>query len=868
MRLYILLANILFSSLIFAQNPNFAPGELLVQFENSVETTAFKRQFETDQSIAIKSIDCISKIANIHHIRFVEKSLDLNQMTQTLLTYASVRIVQKNHFITNREIIPVDALFSEQWGLKNTGLDGGDIDADIDATDAWDISTGGVTTHGDTIVVCVLEGAGIEYTHDDLAANMWRNYGEIPGDELDNDGNGYIDDFLGWNIINDNDAVGAGSHGTRVASIIGAVGNNDIGLTGVNWNVKIMAVKGQVASDESSVIEAYSYPLEMRKLYNETFGEKGAFVVATNASWGIDNGDPDDSPLWCAMYDTLGKYGILNVGATTNNNLNVEESGDMPTNCTSDYFIGVTMTNNSDIRPGGGYGMVSVDLGAPGSNMQVASSGNSYSATSGTSYAAPMVTGSIGLAYASPCPEFISYAKYDPAGAALAMKGYILDGVDPTPALVDDVLTGGRLNVYNSMQLILDGCDEDACIRPFYVRHNEISDTSVDISWEGFSSTYIFTLSDDEGHTSSITLTDEFSISLDTLTPCTEYTISIVADCDGVLSEPSFPIIFTTDGCCTNPPLSAPTKSENSLTVEWAPILYASSYDLRYSIAGEEDWTELTDVSSPLLLDGLLKCQEYDVQIHTICSDSSRGYSESTVLRTLGCGSCFELEYCPVIGANDNLEWIESVEINGAVQVTGPNGGWHINEEIITALTPGESYEIKVTPGFDGGSFTERYSVYIDFDENGDFNPPIDILINDLSTIGSMVETISIPPGAPVGITKMRIGMSYDSDPVGCPESSFAGEYEDYCVYIGPQSSIDENTLLLDLFPNPAKDVLYIKSNQQINSAIVFSNDGKIVLNLHEQSIEDIQLNQLSPGIYIVQLTSEMQTITRKIIIE
>ncbi|WP_070136904.1 S8 family serine peptidase [Crocinitomix algicola] len=868
MRLLFFTLTLILSLYSFSQKPNFVPGELLVQFAPNTNTTEFKRSFEHDHQTVIKSIHQLSDVANIYRIKFNNSEVNLDLLIRKLRPYSSVGIIQKNHYVSNRETIPSDELFTEQWAHKNTGLDGGHVDADIDATDAWDITTGGLTTHNDTIVVCVLEGAGIEITHTDLSPNIWRNYGEIPDDGIDNDGNGYIDDFDGWNIQTDNDAVGSGTHGTRVSGAIGAVGNNDIGISGVNWNVKIMAVKGQVASDEASVIEAYSYPLNMRKIYNETFGEKGAFVVATNASWGIDNGDVEDSPLWCAMYDTLGKYGILNVGATTNNNVNVETAGDMPTNCTSEYFIGVTMTNNKDLRAGCGFGTTSVDLGAPGSNVRVTSAGNSYSSASGTSYAAPVVTGAIALAYSAPCPEFISLSKYDPEAAVLLMKDYILNGVDAVPGLVDDVATGGRLNVNNTINLMLADCEEDACIQPFYLRKSELSDTAITISWDGFSTDYILTIADEDGFSSTTLISEEFELRIDTLTPCTNYTVTIVADCGGgELSEASFPIEFTTDGCCQNPPLFVADKTINSMSIAWEEVLYATNYNLRYSISGEEDWTELLEVASPVLITDLDTCQDYDFQIHTVCGDSTRGYSESYIFRTLGCGACVEADYCPVIGANDNFEWIESVEINGAVRTTGANNGWYNEGDLLTALTPGESYEIKVTPGYSGGTFTERHSLFIDFNQDGEFTPPLEVIISDYSISGTMTETITIPPGAEIGITKMRIGMSYDIDPIACPETAFSGEYEDYCVYIGPQVGIEEYESSFKVYPNPTSDIFHIESNGQITTVRLYANDGKLVRTINDQFENGVNVSDLTPGIYIVQITAESIVETQKIIV-
>ena len=134
-------------------------------------------------------------------------------------------------------IAPDDPRYSEMWGLNNTGQTGGLEDADIDAPEAWNISTG-----SDTIIVGVID-SGIDTSHPDLAQNIWVNTGEIADDGIDNDGNGFIDDINGWDFYNDDASVYDGGdldkHGTHVAGTIGAVSDNSVGVTGVAWNVQL-----------------------------------------------------------------------------------------------------------------------------------------------------------------------------------------------------------------------------------------------------------------------------------------------------------------------------------------------------------------------------------------------------------------------------------------------------------------------------------------------------------------------------------------------------------------------------------------------------------------------------------------------------
>jgi serine protease len=397
----LLVSALCITSFSYSQNSTYVPGELLVQLKPGTDQAAFIRKLEADPATGVARLICISDIMNIYQLQFEVKNTDLNAALKSFLFYPEIITAQKNHYVYDRETIPSDTLFDNQWHHKNTGQTGGIADADLDSPEAWDITTGGLTTHGDSIVVCIIENGGVDINHIDLKNNIWKNYAEIPNDGIDNDNNGYVDDFDGWNVINLDDLISAGSHGTRVAGMIGATGDNITGVSGVNWDVKMMIVQGQQASNEATVIAAYTYPMKMRKRYNESYGEEGAFVVATNSSWGIDGADAADSPLWCAMYDSLGHYGILNIAATTNNNNNVDVVGDMPTTCTSEFLIGVTMTNSQDLRANSGYGTTHVDLGAPGQNVQTTMPGG-YVVSSGTSFATPGVAGCVALAYSAP----------------------------------------------------------------------------------------------------------------------------------------------------------------------------------------------------------------------------------------------------------------------------------------------------------------------------------------------------------------------------------------------------------------------------------------------------------------------------------
>ena len=368
-----------------------------------------------------------------------------------------------------------DAWFSSQWHLKT-----------IKAIQAWDITRSSVSKYGDTIVIAVVDD-GLHPKHPDFQGNIWINYADTMNNGIDDDSNGYVDDHYGWNFQSNNNDISdsnyyVAGHGTPVAGIIGAVGNNGIGISGIMWKVKLMIVNIADTGNfpnvyQSDVLRAYNYVLHQRKLYNLTQGKKGAFVVASNSSWGVDGKFPNQAPLWCAMYDSLGKYGVLNVSAVSNNPSNlVDTDGDMPTLCPSKHLITVGSSTIGDNYFSSGYSTVSVDLSAPGYNVF---STAAYTKTavqnnllyhgnfSGTSFASPMVTAAIGVLSSNACPRLLDSLKVNPGKWNVLLRRFILEGVDVLPSLSGKSVTGGRLNIQKALSLMDDYCFGRMSIDPF-----------------------------------------------------------------------------------------------------------------------------------------------------------------------------------------------------------------------------------------------------------------------------------------------------------------------------------------------------------------------------------------------------------------
>lgn len=279
--------------------------------------------------------EVVSRSMHIYLFSFDFHHINSDAFLAMLRKNPLVKIAQYNHTIQSRAV-PNDTNFNYLWNFQNTGDNNGIEGAYIDAVKAWDIATGGTTVDGDTIVVAVVD-YGFDLSHPDL--NYWKNYQEVPMNGIDDDGNGYIDDVRGWNAKIKTDSLPYNNHGTHVSGIVGARGNNGIGVTGINWNVKVMPVSYGDLAKESNAIAAYAYVWDQRVLYNKSVGKKGAFVVSTNSSFGIDTANAIHHPLWCAMYDSLGAVGILNVAATKNQNVNIDVVGDLPTSCASNWLM-------------------------------------------------------------------------------------------------------------------------------------------------------------------------------------------------------------------------------------------------------------------------------------------------------------------------------------------------------------------------------------------------------------------------------------------------------------------------------------------------------------------------------------------------
>ncbi|CAD5976958.1 Ig-like domain-containing protein [Planktothrix agardhii] len=324
--------------------------------------------------------------------------------------------------ITPQATTPNDPGYPQLWGLNNIGQSGGTADADIDAPEAWDIQKG-----NQNLVIGVID-TGVDYNHPDLVGNIWTNPGEIAGDGIDNDNNGYIDDTRGWDFAyNDNNPMDVHGHGTHVSGTIAGKGNNGVGVTGVAWNAKIMPLKFLNNSGSgylSDAILAINYATA-----------KG--VKLTNNSWG---GGGYSQALSDAI-NTAGQQGALFIAAAGNDGTNNDIYPAYPASYNLSNIISVASTTRTDgLSWFSNYGATTVDLGAPGSDIYSTLPNSSYGTYSGTSMASPHVTGAAALLWSQ-----------NPTWTAQQVKDRLMQKTDPISALSGKTVSGGRLNINNAL---------------------------------------------------------------------------------------------------------------------------------------------------------------------------------------------------------------------------------------------------------------------------------------------------------------------------------------------------------------------------------------------------------------------------------
>jgi len=395
----------------------FREGRILVKVKPGVTMSRLEAFHHANSNTVLRTFSAIGNLQVVKLPPGVLAKTAIQRITRSgLVDYA------EPDYILQGFLLPGDPKFVNQWALDNQGQSSGISGADIHAISGWDLQTDATG-----IVVAVID-SGIRYTHEDLAANMWINPGEIAGNGIDDDHDGYIDDIYGISALKDtgdpNDDYG---HGTISAGVLGAVGNNGKGITGVAWKVQLMACQFLDAQFQGMVSDAIQCIDYARS--------KGARII--NASWGMPTYNSQ------ALYDAIDstrQAGMLFVAAAGNFGNNSDTTSPIyPASFSLDNIISVAATDYSDaLTSWSSYGPTTVDLAAPGLAVLSCAWDNdsAYVSDSGTSLSAPLVAGACALAW----------ARF-PGDSYLQIKNRILTGVDQLPSLAGKCVTGGRLNL-------------------------------------------------------------------------------------------------------------------------------------------------------------------------------------------------------------------------------------------------------------------------------------------------------------------------------------------------------------------------------------------------------------------------------------
>jgi subtilisin family serine protease len=407
-----------------ARRQPYTSGEILVRFKSG---TASSSTAAVHARLA----------AQVVHEYRGPSGLQLVMLPQSITVETAVEAYRRDpevlyaepNYIYELDTVPNDPSFGQLWGLNNTGQLGGVPDADINAPEAWQITTG-----SNNVIIGLLD-TGVDYNHQDLAANTFTNPGEIPGNGIDDDGNGWIDDVHGISTFLDTgDPMDTIGHGTHVSGTIAGRGNNGTGVAGVNWNAKIVtcAAFGPFGGELGDILQCMDYFLELKTRPNNPVD-----IVATNNSWG-------GGPFSQALLDAIAAHrqaGMLFVAAAGNNGSNNDSFPFFPASYELDNIISVLAHNRFNQRSFfSNFGSLTVDVGAPGEDVFSTLPGNSYGFLSGTSMATPHVTGLVGLLKAQ-----------NPGRSAQQIKNLILTGGTASPATTGTTLSGRRIRADGSL---------------------------------------------------------------------------------------------------------------------------------------------------------------------------------------------------------------------------------------------------------------------------------------------------------------------------------------------------------------------------------------------------------------------------------
>jgi subtilisin family serine protease len=407
--------------------------EVLVRFRSDVSMAEIRKiaaKLNDRVEDEIESVKNLVAIDDLDGLSAEEVAEEYRKMSDLVL-YAEpnyeIKIdIEQPRIKLVDELIPNDPLFGEQWALNNTGQNGGKSGADIKILKTWQKTKG-----SKKVVVAVLD-SGVDYQHLDLISNIWVRPDDIPA--YQDDEIGWFNDTYGFNAIDNlSDPMDENGHGTHCAGIIGAEGNNDLGIAGINWQVEIMPLKflGRNGSGTTKdAIEAINYAIDRK--------QKGVNIRIINASWG--------SRFYSkALEDAIraaGEVGILFVAAAGNSSSDNDQFPHYPASYNLPNVISVAALDRDDkLASFSNYGAKTVHVAAPGKDIISTWLDNEFKEASGTSMAAPHVSG-IAALIVSVKPEI----------TVEQLKKKLIESVDKIDSLKGKIQSGGRINALKAVE--------------------------------------------------------------------------------------------------------------------------------------------------------------------------------------------------------------------------------------------------------------------------------------------------------------------------------------------------------------------------------------------------------------------------------
>jgi thermitase len=412
---------------------DFAKGRLLVKLEEDtprqvLDNVNRRNDAHVEERLSRIGVDVID----------LPPGLSVSEAEKRYESYLGVEYAEPDFQLLPAQISANDPEYPKLYGLENTGQTGGTADADIDAPEAWSRTTGSSST-----VVAVID-TGVDISHPDLKDNIWTNPDEVVGNGVDDDKNGYVDDLHGWNFCGENarvyDPNDGDEHGTHVAGTIAAEGNNGIGVSGINWQAKILPLKficpkpdGYVYGYYSDAIEAINYAIK-----------EGASI--SNNSWG---GGGKSQALQDAISQADAAGHLFVAAAGNGGSDGVGDDNDAtpfyPASYNNDNVVSVAATDKDDaLASFSNYGDATVDLGAPGARILSTLPGNTYGAYTGTSMATPHVAGVAAL-----------IKSQSPSLTDTEIKAQVLKTAEKKSSLTGKTVTGGRLDAAQALGINL-----------------------------------------------------------------------------------------------------------------------------------------------------------------------------------------------------------------------------------------------------------------------------------------------------------------------------------------------------------------------------------------------------------------------------